>query len=359
MKKTITLIVACGLLLGSCAKSKPADENTAGTVKFTVNAVNVIQPRGDINSTSPDGPIPALAVVDVYAFLKNGDGDYIYNKTIELFDNYSTDTHSASAVLADGTFIAGEYKFLGVGRVDDDGYTLTTPAGANFDDFSASIASAGETNVIFAGSVTQEVLESGASIEIDISRQVAGIFAYFTNVPTEINNTPVAYLRLRVTNANTSVNLTSGEGDAPTANYYYPIDITLTGQDIDDANNVYAGPGDSTGLDILDNSQIASNYALPINGVTMTLELQGANEVALKTWTVRGANGTAIDLAANVLLAIGTKNKAGGTLGADDAEGGDGENADDTPVNLLTDETITVNVLSNWGDVQNLIIEEQ
>ncbi len=220
-------------------------------------------------------------------------------------------------------------------------------------------------NVIFAGNVTQAVLATGASIEIDISRQVAGIFIYLTDVPTQIGGKDVAYLRLNITDANTAVNLTTGAGSVPTGAAYSVISISLATQAVDAANNVYAGPGDSEGLDIVPNSQIQSAYALPIGNVTMTMVLQDEFGTTLKTWNVLDSDGGTVNLEPNVLLAIGVKNRADSELGDDntnDADTADDDtgtvNEDDKPTSLLTDETITVNVLRNWTDVQDLTLEE-
>ncbi len=371
MKKFITMITACGLLLGACSQNEPVVDE-AGTVTFKVTAVNSIQTRGDIYSSSAAGTIPALANVQVLAFKDDGSSNFLYTQSIDLTTAYTPATNSAQQKLADGTIAAGSYKFLGIGQVADDGYTLPTLEAdvTNYDAIAASVTSAGaNTNVIFAGTKAQEVLATGANIEIDISRQVAGLFGYFANVPTEISNTPVQYLRLRVSNANLAVNLGTGVGDATTATgaSYYALEIDFTGQPVDAENNVYRGVVPPSGVVVAENSQIVSNYAIPIDGLTtMTLELQSADGTALKTWTVQDANGGNIDLKANVLMAIGLKNRADSQYGADDtddtttAEDETGTpNQDDTPVSLLTDETIIVNALPNWNDVQNLILEEQ
>lgn len=372
------MIAACGLLLGACTKSDPGVGDETGTVKFKVTAVNSLQTRGDILTMGKDGPIPTFGKISVYAFRDNGSGTYLYEKTVELLtapEDYNTETNSITQILPDGTFGAGNYKFVGVGRVDGDEYTLATTtqpddAPISFDAFTASIGTQANsaTNVIFAGNKTQEVLATGATIEIDISRYVAGIFLYITDVPYEISNTPVAFLRLRVSDANTSVNLSTKAGSVPIAETdYYAIDIDLTTQEIDTEHNVYAGIASTAALALVDHSQIESNYAIPVSDVTMTLELQSANGTPLKVWNVRDKedNPTTINMAANVLLAIGVKNKADGTLGDDDTDdtttdedetGTDNE--DDKPVSLLTDETITVNVLRNWDVVNSLDLEE-
>ncbi len=359
MKKFFTVIVACGLMAASCIHDQTPGEAT-GAMKLKVTAVNSIQTRGDIYSTGVDGPIPALGSVNVYTFLNDGSDNYLWTQTIDMSTDYHAETLSASRVLADNTFPAGNYRFLAVGRAASDGYTIASPtATTNFNDFTATIQQADNaTNVIFAGYTTQEVFATGATIEIDIARKVAGIFTYLTDVPNEIGGTTVAYLRLRVSSANTAVNLTSAAGSIPIAGSYYAINIPLAGQTVDQANHIYTGPGDSADFNIVANSQIASNYALPIGGVTMTLELQDDQSNPLKTWSVVGPAGTTIDLTANVLLAIGIKNNPTSELGDDETAGGDGDNADDSPVSLLTDETITVNVMRDWDAVNNATLQE-
>ncbi len=366
MKKIIYTIVACGLLMASCSQSEPGSDET-GAVTFKVTAVNSIQTRADIYSTGDDGPIPTFAAMNVYAFLNDGSGAYLYTHTIDMFDDYDATTYSATRILGDNTLPAGDYKFVGVGQIAGDGYQIPNPTTTtNFNDFTATLTPpTNPANVIFAGNVTRAVLATGASIEIDISRQVAGIFVYLADVPTQIGGRNVAYLRLNVTDANTAVNLTTGAGSTPTGAAYSVISIPLADQSVDSANNVYAGPGDSPGIDIVPNSQIESAYALPIGNVTMTLELQDDSGTALKTWNVQDADRGTINLEPNVLLAIGVKNRADSEFGDDntndtDTAGDDTGtvNEDDKPTSLLTDEIITVNVLRNWTDVQNLTLEE-
>lgn len=368
MKKIVTLIAACGLLLGSCAKTEPAAGDEPGAVTFKVTAVNALDTRGDIYSSSAAGTIPAMASVNVFAFKDNGSGDFLYALPIDMTSAYKTDTNSAQQRLADGTIPAGNYKFLGIARASlTDGYTLPDLAEGvtNFDAITASItAASSNTNVIFAGFIEQEVLPTGANIEFEIFRQVAGIFGYMSNVPVDILGTPVQYLRLRVSSANLAVNLGTGEGDATTntGTSYYALDIDLTGQPVDEANNVYRGVLPPEGVAVATNSQIASNYAIPADGVTMQLVLQSADGTDLKVWNLQYNGSSTINLEANVLVSIGTKNAADTTLGSDGQPGdstGDGSGADDVPASLLTDETIIVTLNKNWNEVQNLTLVEQ
>ena len=368
MKKIFTLVAACGLLLGSCAKSEPAVGEEPGVVTFKVTAVNGIQTRGDIYSSSAAGTIPAMASVNVLAFKDNGSGDFLYSQPIDLTSFYKTDTNSAQQRLADGTIGAGNYKFLGIGRISlTDGYTLPDldVDVTNYNDIKASItAASSNTNVIFAGTKEQDVLPTGANIEIEITRQVAGIFGYMSNVPTDILGTPVQYLRLRVSNANLAVNLGTGEGDVSTntGTSYYALDIDLTGQTKDTENKVYKGVVPPTGVVVAENAQITSNYAIPADGVTMELVLQDAESNDLKVWELQYNGSPTINLEPNVLMSIGTKNAIDTTLGSDGEPGDssdDGSGVDDTPANLLTDETIIVTVRKNWNEVQNLTLVEK
>ena len=367
MKNIIFIFAACGLLMASCSQPDQ-DSDKKGTVTFKVNAVNAIQTRGDIVTSGDDGPIPDFGTMNVYAFMNDGSGQYLYTQTIEMIGNYSSTTLSAVRILADNTFPPGDYKFLGVGAISNSGFQLPQPTigTTNFNDLQATLTNpANSVDALFAGSVTQEVLATGASIVVNISRQVAGLFLYVTDVPTQIGGRDVAYLRLNITDANTVVNLTTGAGSVPTGSSYSPISILLTGQTVDTANNVYAGEGDINGLDVVPNSQIKSAYALPIGNVTMTLSLVDQYGVALKTWSVQDSDGGTVNLEPNVLLAIGIKNRADSELGDDginDNDTADDDtgtvNEDDKPASLLTDETITVNVLRNWTDVQNLTLQE-
>ncbi len=374
MKKFFILITACGLLAGSCAKSESAVGEEAGAVTFKVVAVNAIQTRSEIYSNSPEGSIPVFADVNVLAFRGNDSGEFLYAQQIDLTEFYETETNSAQQKLADGTITAGKYKFLAIGRTSlTDGYSLPElkEGVTNYNDITASITEASsETGVIFAGTTQQEVLASGANIEIEIARKVAGIFGYMSNVPVSILGTPVRYLRLRVSDANLAVNLGTGIGDATTATNatYTALEIDLLNQTIDDVNNVYKGAVPPTGVVVAENAQIVSNYAIPIDGITtMTLELQSEDGTALKTWSVQDSDQGTIDLKANVLMAIGVKNRADSEFGEDgvdddtttDVDETGTPDQDDTPASLLTDETIIVTLSKDWNEVQNLTLVEQ
>ena len=364
MKKIIILIAACSLLFGSCSQSEPAAGEVTGAVTFKVTAVNSIQTRGDIYTSSATGTVlPAMTGVQVLAFKDDGSDNFVYTQTIDLTAAYNASINSAQQTLADGTIAAGNYKFLGVGRMSaSDGYTLTTlvEGVTNYNDVTARIfVPSSFINVIFAGTKEQEVLPTGANIEFEITRQVAGIFAYTANVPVDILGTTVQYLRLRISNANRVINLGTGEGDSATGQFYDALIINLLNQTRDEVNNVYKGAVPPTGVVLAENAQIASNYAVPVDGVTMQLALQDASGTDLKVWNLQDADGGTIDLKPNVLLAIGTKNVAGSIWGADGLPGGVGDNADDAPASLLTDETIVVTISKNWKEVQNLTLVEQ
>ena len=384
MKKIITLIAACGLLLGSCVKSGPGSGDETGTVTFKVTAVNSLGlTRGDIYTSTTAGTIPTMGSINVYAFMKNdGDGNYLFvGQPVELIDNYDDEAYTAQEVVPDGTFAAGDYKFIAVGRVASDGYTIADPVAGttNFNDFSATIANTvyatagAAVNVLFAGNITQSIEVQGANIEIDISRHVAGVFAYISDVPSQIGGIAVQNVRLVVSNASTAVNLGTGVGYSVLGSEYYPLMFDFDSQTVN--NGVYSGMADvydsadppALILDVVDGGQIASNYALPVGPVTMQLQLVGddpavdGTENPLKTWNLQYNNSPNITLQPNVLVSIGKKTVADTTLGSDGVEGDtseDGSGADDTPASLLTDETITVNILKDWSSVQDLTLVE-
>ncbi len=384
MKKFITLIAACGLFLASCAKSEPGTGYKAGTVKFTVSAVNTIQTRADITSSSNAGPIPALGEVTVYAFAQNG-SDYLY------YDSYSipttgftgsTGSNTGSTTLTGENLIdPGSYKFIAVGRVATDGYniatTVTEPAGpVSFDAFTATITAADDaTNVIFAGAAGEDAdgsddpvtitAEAGASVAITMTRKVAGIFVYLSDIPAQIGGENVSSLVVRVSDANTSVLLSDGKGGTPTGARYDVLTIPLTGA----VNGVFPGQTVS-GVSLLPGSYIGSSYVLPIvpesGEIEMTLVLLGGSDGAteLKTWNIVGEEA---GLPANSLMAIGIKNTVDGTNGVDgvddettpeDEAATGSENQDDTPASLSHDEALTANISPDWDTVNNLTLEE-
>ena len=382
MKKVILMIAACGLLLGACSKSEPGTGGKAGAVTFKVTAVNSIHTRADINSTSEEGPIPALGDVTVYAFAQNG-SDYLYYGSYAIplpgFIGEAGSNSGSTTLAGENLIDPGNYKFIAVGRVAAADYGILTATGTDpdttpvsFDAFAATIAEANDaTNVIFAGIAGEDTAgaddpivitaDKGANVTIPMTRKVAGIFVYLSDIPDQIGGVNVTSLVVRVSHASTSVLLHDGTG-APASQVYDVLTIPLTGA----VNGVFPGQTVS-GVSLVPGSYIGSSYVLPVvpetGEVEMTLVLKGG-DTDLKTWNITGEEA---GLPANTLMAIGIKNTTDGTNGADgkdddttteDEAGTGSPNQDDTPASLSHSESITANISRNWDTVTNLELEE-
>lgn len=109
----------------------------------------------------------------------------------------------------DGFQPSTTYTFLAVGLDDQSGATYNLPAAievgtTTLGNAKAEIASGkGRADIavseLFAGfsPITTTILGSGTA-RVDLYRRVAGVMGYFTNIPTKINGTDVAFLRIEL-----------------------------------------------------------------------------------------------------------------------------------------------------------------
>lgn len=289
-----------------------------------------------------------VARVSVYAFKSDGT-DYLYVKTYDI-PSWTTGVSSRRYTVPNGDKLAaGDYKFLAVGRDLTDEYELTTlSAATKLEDVTASIAASGDEYEIFAGVAQANVLAQGGRVSINLTRQVAGVLGYFKNVPQILDGKTVRYLRLIASEGNKEVNLTSGIG-SDVAVAYDIFNIDLSTQTV--ADEMYTGNNLSTaGIVKLPNSQLSGAYMIPVDGITLTLGLYDASNVAIKTWTVKDGTSTTFDITANHFYSLGVKRKPGtitGTVPADN----------DDAIDLLQDQAITIIIDPAWSTIHSLVIE--
>ncbi len=358
MKKIILLGAACAALFASCVKERTLPEPKAaasGELRFEIRTLsNTLRTRGDLLSQTP---VNTVENVEVYVF--DADGDYQITIPVSWNKGDTSGFYSVQSVNYQLT-TTGDYTFVGVGA--DASHEFTIPATpTTLDAFTASVASAGQISELYAGQNTVTITAGeGAVVPLELSRKVAGILGYFTNVPAEINGKPVTSIQLRANAGNSSVYL----GDLATmgtpfaAAPYTLLEIDLTGQTAVDG--IYPGNFAETGLTSelpnptqLANSQLKGVYAFPAKGVTLTLALCGAGDTALKQWTIKDAETgeTTFDLAANNLFSIGKKSNVSSTYGDGNTPGG---GDDDEGVDLLNDREITIDILTDWSAINYL-----
>lgn len=349
MKKLFAIPLA-GLLFLSACSDKETEPKPEGIV-FELSAVdklsNGIESRGPIYSQDA---VHTVSNVNVYVFQKSG-SDYLYLKTFNIPSWTTGSNFKRYDVPTADRVPQGDYKFLAVGRDASDLFTLTTlNASTNYNTMAASVATAGQEIEIFSGTKDATVpADLGVRVPITITRQVGGILGYFKNVPTDVGGVAVRYLRLSVSGGNKMVNLTTGVGSSPGVGYNI-INVDLSTQGVSTDGTVFTG-NDLTAQGVVKvaNSQLFGAYVIPVNGVQLTLALYAADGIqVLKSWNIVNSGSTSIDITPNNFYALGTKVQMGNTTG-----GG----TPDAPIDLLTDQVISVTIAPAWGNIYNLGIE--
>ncbi len=352
--KKIIFTLACGFLLlfAACSKDDdpiPVPNTQQGSLSFEITAN--ASSKTTKSAIYDQDPTLHVTNVKVYAFKSNGT-DFLYVKTYNITgwsDGMSFKRYDVADV---DTLSAGTYKFLAVGRNASDMYTLTTlNSFTKFDSVKASVSANGNEDDIYAGASQVTITGKGSRVSIEMKRKVCGIMGYFKNVPSEINGTPVKYLRLSATNANQSVNLTTGMGVPTAATPFNIINIDLSGQSV--SNGIYTGNNlTSQGVIKLPNTQLSGMHFIPVDGVALTLGLYDQSGNPLKTWNIKNAGNTSFTLAANNLYALGQKMKHNLT-----DNGTPDPNDDDNPIDLLSNQEISITIIPAWDMINYLTIE--
>lgn len=358
--KNILFLAIASMVMFACSKDDVAPlpkEEDNGAVVFELQAINSPVTRRPFYSQDT---VQTITRVNVYAFKNNGSGSYLYEKMFTISGWTSGTSSKTYAVPTADKLPLGDYKFIATGQENSDLYVMPslTVGTTNYNTMSISVAAAGNEfpNEFYSGTASYTISGAGgARIYIPIKRNIAGVLGYFKNVPATYNGTPVRYLRLSITNANTAINLSTGTASVPTGQPLNVINIDLNGQAI--TNGVYAGI-DLSGIGVikLPNSQLSGSFVIPVTGINMTLGLYDAFGNALKTWQVMNESSeTSFDLVANQLFSLGQKVKSGSTDGGTPTPPGP-TNDDDMAIDLLVDQQITVQISSSWGVIHNMTI---
>lgn len=361
MKNLFLLAGLSAILFASCSNDEEPTVKRSDNLTFEFAVVNKAEDGSNLMRSglySSEAKHKVSRVV-VYAFKKNG-ADYLYEKTFDniLWPGEGISSYTYVVDEADD-LSTGDYKLLAVGREATDSYTLTTlNATTNFDDFSASYTLPRANNAIFAGSATLTVgAAGGGNVSIQMTRQVAGLVGYFSNVPSDINGETPDILAIVVTEAensgfgNTTVNLTTGTGSNPypSANTLVVVDLRTQTTGMDGTVPVFMGNTVSN-VTKLDTTQLNGSYIIPTKSVKMELVLAkivgGQLGTPLRSWPVKmSSNGsTTFDIIANHYYTLGTKNSNTDT-------------DDDTPINLNRNEAIYLTILPDWTEIHDLVID--
>lgn len=357
MKNRTLILAMVGLLFLACSKGKEGgktDTSENGLI-FELSLVN--QPvNGMVTKTRPlfsSEAIQEVERVGVYAFKKSGT-DFLFYKQYPMTWAKGT-SFKRYAILDTDKLVAGDYKILAVGQEITDNYTLTSPIVdiTKIEDMTAEISASGKETELFAGNNAVTVTSEGVRISLEMNRKVAGVLAYFKNVPATLGGETVKFLRLSVTNTDKKVFLLTGAPTAPVNASYDIFNIDISTQTVT-PEGVYAGNDlAAQGVVKVNNSQLYGSFLLPVGNITMTLGLYGATNNVLKTWTIQDNNNITFNVMANHFYSLGQKINKGNTTGGGTPDTGD----DDAPIDLLKDQTIVITINAAWDLIHDLVLQ--
>ena len=354
MKKFFFLAaVLSGVLFTACSDEKE-NEPRPGTIVFEVSAVNKISDGLDTRNIYSQTPVQTVSTVKVYAFKYDGE-DFKYFHTFDVTGWPAGGTNYHYEVPTDEIFTdGGVFKFVAVGQNSGDtSYTVGGASGptisTTYDSFVATGLPIIQYDIFAGGTDAITIAEGGtARVAITMTRKVAGVMGYFSNVPTAVNGTPVTALVVIVQETgNSAVNLVTGVGGTPSIlsgfNVVGRINFASPGTPADGfypSNNVVAAQ--------LDNTQLDGLFVMPMASATLKVRLYGAGSgdgQLLKEWTVKNTAGdTSFPLLANHLYSLGTKPTTNSTTG-------------DNPINLSKDEVITITLSPAWDTIHGLDVQ--
>lgn len=351
--KNFMLLATAVFLMSACSNDDtpvPAPDNQAGRISFDISAVEQLDGTTKSTVYSQDN-VQHVTDVKVYAFKQTG-SDFLYVKTYDV-TGWSDGTSFKRYVVNDADMLApGTYQFLAVGRNSPNLFTITTDPTTRYQDLQATITAAGNESELFSGSALSVIADDGNRVNIIMTRAIAGVLGYFKNVPQQYKNTTVKYLRLTVTNANRTVNLATAVGSNPQTSSFRLIDVDLSTQTVQ--NDVYTGNDLGPSIIKLPNTQLNGLFFMPVNAVSMTLGLYDQNGVALKEWAVNDIGNLPIfNILPNHFYSLGIKTKTDSTDGGTPSDPTD----DDQPIDLMTDQNISITISPNWTLIHNMTIQ--
>jgi hypothetical protein len=371
--KTISFVtIVCALSLGSCIRDdailgerEPEPEPEA--LRFSVSTIGgfSLATRAPINSAEA---VQSIADVRIHAFRTyDGGGTFRYIKSFNISANWSQGTTSATYAVPRAEMVdPGNYRFLAVGLDSPSDYTLPTltPSLTLYSTVAATLATApAAAQEIFSGYSFHAITAGAESVSITMTRRVAGVLLYVSNVPAQVNGQQATFLRLAISRSNTSVDITSLPDDniepaAASQAGYNIFNINLSAQGDANSDGIWDGSPPVAGVAKLPNTTLAGAYILPAvftTGATMTLSLVGADGVAvLRSWTVLDqTNSATFNVRANSLYALGRKLQSGNTNNGTPADPDD----DDAPIDLSRSQSLTSTVDDVWGNIHTMSIE--
>ena len=296
------------------------------------------------------------------------------------------------------------YKFVAVGYNNVGDYTLSSISnGTTLGDFTATISEAAKSNCyqiaeLFATeSATAKKGDAKDFGTLTLTRQVAGMLAYFKNVPAKISGKAVAAIRIYANKSFTQftypatddfngTGTASGKTEIMTfeltninsgvnADGYYTFNtlskgsvtntsVSSTNQGVAPLAKDYVQPNNLT---LVENSIFGGRYLIPYDkhydavsgeGSTLTIELQDAGGTALRTLKVKTdasskpSDGSVefYDIRCNNFYSIGKKYKTDTTPG--------GGTDPDEPIDLSGNSEVLVEINDAWSVLHDMTVEE-
>lgn len=311
------------------------------------------------------GGLKAETNYTIVAYGYNGDA-FPYGTLTQVADKlyYQTGTHSLSGLKLEEVFAAKT--------------TATTTANL--------------------GTAEAQVVKFSSSVRVELTRQVAGMLAYFKNVPATIGGEAVKKITVEANDksdgfyfpavlwgeeASQHAEFNGIDDDAATSETLLTFTIA-DGADVDAATNTYkfntsGGDGQKyqladgitsvSGLKCEDNTLFGGRFILPYSGhvstgdATLVVKIMGKSDVVLKTLKVTtdqfksDLSGTKYqyDILCNNFYSIGQKLATDETTGGTPDPGTDDD--DDDPADLSNTDELVVVVNDAWEVIHNMGLE--
>jgi hypothetical protein len=361
MKKIISLCALGTALFGSCDAEKPIAERG---LTLSISSDDIFLSRADIYSSDA---IQAIDDVKVYVFkTTDGGATYQYRRTYDLAAEWQRGNNQVvHNVTRDEMLEDGSYRFLAVGMDTPTDYFVQPAMTAGSTNYSTVYAVVGSTapQELFSGFADNVVDNSVENVNILMTRRVAGVLGYFSNIPTTVGTQTVRYIRLTLAASNTTLSITSDPAagtpphasNAPAYNIFN-VDLSTQGT----SNGVYTGTPQVGGVAKLDNTTLVGAHVVPVpftTGVTMTLSLVGSDGTTIiKSWPVKdGAGNTTFNIISNHFYSLGRKLQSANTT---NGEGDTNPEDDDAPIDISKLQTLTVNIMAGWDDVHQMSLQD-
>lgn len=350
MKKGMFFALAASSLLFSACSSDDAVVSTEGQNEAVQQIVLQVASSGDGLTTRAGRPLyssEALQTIQnvrvlIYntvtqAIVKDAKLDWTTSTTYTNHGRQLTLTYKGDERLSEGS-----YKVMAVGYSNNSDYTYaldvtsTDPLSGDYSDITATLKSGKDAEEVFAGDAALTIgadknitnLTSGEEngVAVTLHRQVAGSFGYFQNIPTSVNGTAAATLRLVVRGKNDKLTFNNFNSSFTTTGntikYYvngststghalatdakfnnneggyvlYSIDLEKwfpsldeNGDGVLNAKDTWQHP-DNVKTQVVKGSVFGSNFVIPFalthEKSTMELQLLDAAGNIIKTWTV-------------------------------------------------------------------------